>query len=124
MKQQIEQMETRLEIPGAAMFQGVNWGDYSVMYVQLKAGVDATPLLKGLPNDKCPCPHWGYIVKGAIHVTYTDGTEETCRGGEVFYWPTGHTVRVDQDTAFVEFSPTRDLRKVYDHIEQQVQATR
>ena len=24
----------------------------------------ATPLVKGLPGDACPCPHWGYVVKG------------------------------------------------------------
>jgi hypothetical protein len=34
----------------------------------------------------------------------------------MFYWPPGHTVRVEEDTRFVEFSPKQELREVYGHI--------
>jgi hypothetical protein len=30
-------------------------------YVQLPAGADFTPMLEGLPDDMCQCPHWGYV---------------------------------------------------------------
>jgi uncharacterized cupin superfamily protein len=56
------------------------------------------------------------MLKGAIHVSYADGTEEVCKAGEMFYWPAGHTVRVEEDTSFVEISPKHELKKIYDHI--------
>lgn len=84
------------------------WGETAVAFVQLAAGADATPLLEGLPKDECHCPHWGYVLEGAIHVRYTDGNEEVTRAGELFYWPAGHTVWDDEDMSFVEFSPKRN----------------
>ena len=110
-----EQLPIALELP-VAKFQAADWGDTAVAYIQLSAGADAAPLLEGLPNDLCPCPHWGYVLEGAIHVRYSDGTEEVSRAGELFYWPGGHTVRVEEDTSFVEFSPRQELKEVYDHI--------
>ena len=66
----------RLEA-GGVCFQGQDWGELNVARVRFPAGADATPLLDGLPNNHCQCPHWGTVVKGSIHVTYEDGTEET-----------------------------------------------
>ena len=36
--------------------------------ISVPAGTDFGPLLKGLPNDRCPCPHWGYVLKGRLRV--------------------------------------------------------
>jgi hypothetical protein len=116
-----EDLPVVMELP-VATFRVGEWDDISVAYVTLKAGADATPLLEGLPGDKCSCPHWGYMLEGAIHVTYNDGTEEVCKAGEMFYWPSGHTVRVEEDTSFVEFSPQKELKKVYDHIGEKLAA--
>ena len=115
MKLRKEELPVALELP-VATFRVGEWGDAAVAYVTLKSGADAAPLLEGLPGDKCQCPHWGYMLKGAIHVRYDNGEEEICRAGEMFYWPAGHTVRVEEDTSFVEFSPKNQLKDVYDHI--------
>ena len=115
MKLRKEEIPIAMEMP-VATFRVAEWDDMAVAYVKLAAGVNATPLLEGLPDDKCQCPHWGYILEGAIHVRYNNGKEEVCRAGEVFYWPAGHTVWVDVDTSFVEFSPKKELKEVYDHI--------
>ena len=115
MKLRKEEIPIALEMP-IATFRVAEWANMAVAYVQLTAGVDATPLLKGLPDDKCQCPHWGYILEGAIHILYMDGEEEICRAGEIFYWPAGHTVWVKEDTSFIEFSPNSELKEVYDHI--------
>lgn len=114
-----EEMTIALELP-VATFRVAEWDDMAVAYVKLAAGADATPLLEGLPGDKCQCPHWGYMLEGAIHVRYNDGKEEVCRAGEMFYWPAGHTVWVEEDTSFVEFSPKKSLKEVYDHIGKKV----
>jgi len=108
-------MTIALELP-VATFRVAEWDDMAVAFVKLAAGADAAPLLEGLPGDKCQCPHWGYMLEGAIHIRYSDGKEEVCRAGEMFYWPAGHTVWVEEDTSFVEFSPRKSLKEVYDHI--------
>lgn len=115
MRYRTEDMPVALDLPGAR-FRVQESEDRALVHVELSAGTDATPLLKGLPGDMCSCPHWGYMLKGAIHVRYLDGFEEVCRAGEFFYWPSGHTVWVEEDTAFVEFSPRDELGLVYGHI--------
>ena len=39
---------------------------YVINFVTFRTTVDNAPLLKGLPDDKCHCPHWGYVVEGEI----------------------------------------------------------
>ena len=96
------------------------WGGMAVGHAELPAGADFTPLLEGLPDDKCACPHWGYVLKGSIHWRYTDGTEEVVKAGEVFYAPSGHTGWVEEATAFLDFSPEKELAEVQNHIEKKL----
>ena len=49
-------------------------------------------------------------------LTYTDGTEETCGGNDLLYWPPGHSVRVTQDAEVVLFSPQQEHTEVMDHM--------
>ena len=88
----------------------------TVAYNEMPKGTDITPLLKGLANDSCHCPHWGYVVQGSIRVIYDDGTEETVKGGDVFYWPAGHTVIVEEDVKIIDFSPEKEFNEVMAHI--------
>jgi ethanolamine utilization protein EutQ (cupin superfamily) len=88
-----------------------------VNYNEMPAGTDFTPLLKGLPDDLCQCPHWGYVLEGSVHVRYTDGREEVARAGEVFYWPPGHTIWFDEDTRFVNVQPEDKFKEVHDHLQ-------
>jgi hypothetical protein len=41
-------------------------------YIQVPAGTDFTPMLKGLPDDMCQCPYWGYVIEGKLNVKYQD----------------------------------------------------
>jgi hypothetical protein len=100
--------------------RGATWGDVTVRHLDLPAGVDFTPLLAGLPGDRCDCPHWGYVVKGAITVRYEDGTEETTSAGEVYYWPGGHTGWTEGGVMFIEFSPADQLQPVLEHLAAQL----
>jgi hypothetical protein len=75
MHQLTHDLPVTMEAPGTKM-SDANWGGMAVGYRELPAGTDFTPLLEGLPDDACQCPHWGYVIKGAVHVRYTDGTEE------------------------------------------------
>ena len=68
------------------------------------AGTDFGPLLKGLPDDRCPCPHWGYVMTGRLRIAYAD-REEILRAGDVYYMPSGHTGVAEEDTEFLEIVP-------------------
>lgn len=101
---------------GGVVIRAINWGELNVARIQFPAGADATPLLQGMPGDLCPCPHWGLVTKGSIHVTYADGSEEVVRAGEAYYWPGGHTVRVDEPYEAIEFSPAEEMTAVVEHL--------
>jgi hypothetical protein len=95
-------------------------GDVLARHIQLPPGVDFTPLFKGLPDDLCQCPHWGYVLAGSIHVRYADGTEELNSAGDVYYWPGGHTGWTDEGVTFLEWSPTAEIRPVLEHLAAQM----
>ena len=90
------------ELLGTAI-RGSDWGDLRATVVAMPAGTDARPLFKGLPDDRCPAPHWGYVVKGQLRVIYAD-REEVLRTGDLYYLPPGHTAVVEEDFESVEFS--------------------
>ncbi|MBO0707740.1 MAG: cupin domain-containing protein, partial [Candidatus Dormibacteraeota bacterium] len=62
---------------------------YTVSFALFREDVDGTPLLKGLPDDRCQCPHWGYVLKGRVTFRYAD-RDEVYEAGEAFYTPPGH----------------------------------
>ena len=116
------ELPVKVEAPGAMARQQTDFGDASgygkigAELFQMAAGTDITPLLKGLKNDLCQAPHWGYLIGGRVTASFGDGTEEQVRTGDVFFWPPGHTVRVDEDAEFVLFSPQEEHTAVFDHI--------
>ena len=115
-----DDIPVRIDIPGAVARQlpdfGIADGPLGVEYFTLATGTDMAPLLVGLEDDACQAEHWGYLVSGRVVVTYSDRSTEQVDGGEVFYWPAGHSVRVEQDAALVMFSPQVEHGAVMDHI--------
>jgi len=69
MKLRKEDIPVIMQSPGTIMRAQPNFGDMTVVYHELPKGTDFTPLLKGLDNDSCHCPHWGYIFQGTFRVT-------------------------------------------------------
>ena len=59
-------------------------------------------------------------MEGQAEVTYTNGETEIVSGGDLYYWPPGHTVRITQDAEMVMFSPQAEHGIVMDHIIQQL----
>lgn len=115
-------LPVKIDVPGAVARQAVAFGDatgYGEMageYFSLGAGTDIAPLLRGLHDDTCHAPHWGYMISGRLVVSFVDGTEATCCGGEIFYWAPGHSVRVLDDAEVVLFSPQAEHVAVLDHM--------
>lgn len=117
-----EQIPAKIAIPGATARQIAEFGDASGAkgmageYFSLAAGTDIAPLLKGLKDDTCQAPHWGYVISGELVVSYSNGTRETCTTNDLFFWPPGHSVRVVRDIEMVLFSPEREHTAVMDHM--------
>ena len=63
--------------------------DYTVNFVTINQAHSLAGMFKGLPDESCPCPHWGYLFTGKITVTYPDH-EEVYEAGDAFYMSPGH----------------------------------
>lgn len=117
-----DEVDVQLDIPGAVIRQRMNFGDASGLgpisceFFTLAAGVDTTPLFQGLEGNLCQCPHWGYVLQGQLTTTDAKGAQETVRAKDLFYWPSGHNVKVDQDAEIIMFSPQHEHRHVIDHM--------
>lgn len=116
----------KIDAPGAVARQMTGFGDaadcgkMAAEYFSLQAGTDLTPLLKGLDHDLCQSPHWGYMIDGDLTVTYQDGSNESVRTGDMFYWPPGHTLVAGEDVDMVLFSPEEEHCAVVEHVRQQL----
>src|SRR3954467_3647520 len=78
---------------------------YTVGFESFKQDVDAGPLFRGLPGDRCQSPHWGYVQRGRVTFRFADH-DETYEAGDAYYAPPGHIPVVEAGTDIVEFSPT------------------
>jgi hypothetical protein len=97
------------------------WGDMHIEYDVFNEKFDVTPLLKGLPNNRDPCPHWGIVVKGQMTIIY-DGKKEVAKAGDAYYFPPGHTGIVEAGTEVWEFSPAEKLKKTMEVIMRNMEA--
>jgi mannose-6-phosphate isomerase-like protein (cupin superfamily) len=96
---------------GVAEDRTGNLDGYTVNFVSIRQDHDLAPMLSGLPGGRCPCPHWGYVLKGRMTVRYADH-EEVCETGDAFYMPPGHTPAAEAGTEFIQISPSDQLQEV------------
>lgn len=117
-----ENIEIKLNIPGAVIRQRTDFGEAPGMgkisgeYFSLSAGVDTTPLFMGLEENLCQSPHWGYVLSGQLTTTDANGIQETVNTNDMFYWPPGHNVKVNVDAEIVMFSPQHEHSQVINHM--------
>ena len=117
-----DNVDVRMEIPGAVIRQSMDFGDVSGFdkisgeYFTLAAGVDTTPLFQGLEGNLCHCPHWGFVLRGQLTTTDAKGARETVNANDLFYWPPWHNVKVDADAEIIMFSPQREHSHVINHM--------
>jgi hypothetical protein len=107
-----EDVDIKMEIPGAVIRQRTNFGDATGLgkisgeYFSLSAGVDTTPLFQGLEGNLCQCPHWGFVLRGQLTTTDANGAQETVNANDLFYWPPGHLQRINNARAFLKYCDT------------------
>ena len=80
-----DDMETALLGPGVEIRRADD-GELAQCIIRLAAGLKTDPLFSGLPDDRCQCAHWGYIISGTMRVHYANDAKDY-EAGEVYYWP-------------------------------------
>jgi hypothetical protein len=85
-------------------------GGYTVGFESFREDADATPLFRGLPDDRCQSPHWGYVERGRVTFRYAD-REEVYEAGDAYYAEPGHIPVIEAGTDIVEFSPTEEYAR-------------
>jgi hypothetical protein len=88
---------------------------YTVEFTTFREDADGTPVFKGLPDDRCQSPHWGYVVRGRLTFRYA-GHDETYEAGDAYYAPPGHIPVVTAGTEVVEFSLTDEYNRTLEVI--------
>jgi hypothetical protein len=96
-------------------------GGYTVAFETYTQDTDAAEMFKGLPDDRCQCPHWGYVIKGKVAFRTADG-EETFEAGDAYYVGPGHTPVLYAGTEVVEFSPTKELQQTVEVVTKNMEA--
>jgi hypothetical protein len=108
------------EEQGPAVEWAEDLGGYKASLVALSEDADLTPLLQGLPNDQCQCPHWGYVFKGRMWWRYGDRVE-VFEAGDAFHVPPGHTAGAYANSEFLVFSPSDLIAEVEAHMARRAQ---
>lgn len=96
---------------GHGMYRSVVWGGLQIGLATVPAAVDCTALYADLPGGVCPCPHWGYVLEGAVtaHCPHREDPPETARAGDVYHFPPGHVLVYEEPTKALELNPPEDL---------------
>jgi hypothetical protein len=112
----LEKMPVLIEIPGATL-RGIIIGGMSVHYWHFTERTDFAPVLKGLPNDACHNPHWGYMIEGQMTFHYPDGTTQIVKEGQFCWLPPGHRPIAEPGTKLVDVNHIKENDEVYEHVQ-------
>jgi ethanolamine utilization protein EutQ (cupin superfamily) len=103
------------------VIQEAEWSDIHVGFETYNEEFDLAPLLKGLPNGMCQCPHYGYVLKGRMKIRHPDH-EEVIEAGDIYYIEPGHIPLFEEDTEVVEFSPKGEYQKTMEVVRRNMAA--
>jgi hypothetical protein len=93
---------------GPVSVRSADLDGYNIGFISFAADIDGAPLLKGLPDDRCACPHWGYVFSGTATFTFADRVE-TYEEGDAFYVPPGHAPAHSAASEILLFSPSAEM---------------
>ena len=84
---------------------------YEFSFLDLREESDMADLLKGLPDDLCTCPHWGYVMAGTLTFTFADHVE-VFEAGDAYYVGPGHTPAMSAGASVLIISPEDQAAEV------------
>jgi cupin domain len=106
MRASLDDLPAIVDIPRLTIRAG-KWGSMMVEVGEAhQTGSDQSAAsFKGLPDDRCQCPHWGYVISGEMRYQYADH-EEVYKAGDLFYMPPGHLpASAEAGCQWIDFSP-------------------
>src|SRR5438128_2156258 len=106
---------SRVEDMGIVEGRYEELGGYTVGFETFREHADATPLFKGLPDDRCQSPHWGLVAHGKVTFKFADH-DEVYEAGDAYYAPPGHIPVIEAGTELVEFSSTEEYGRTMEAI--------
>jgi hypothetical protein len=106
-----EELPLQEIVPGYSS-RFTDWGGITVAFEHAEAGQDGSAMVKGLPDDRCQAPHWGFLFSGKVVVDYGDRSE-TVEAGQAYYIAPGHRITFEADSDALEFTPTAELEKTF-----------
>ena len=102
-----------LEGPGVGI-RRMDADGLAICLIRLDGGLRTDPLFAGLPDDRCQCAHWGYIISGTMRVHRADGARDY-EAGEVYHWEPGHNLEAVTDAEYVEITRSEDYDALMAH---------
>jgi hypothetical protein len=108
-----DDLNPELEGPGVEIRRSDSDG-LATCLIRLDAGVKTDPLFAGLPEDRCQCAHWGYIITGTMRVHSADGARDYV-AGETYYWKPGHNLEAVSDTEYLEITRSEEYDGLMAH---------
>ena len=108
-----EDLAPELEGPGVGI-RRMDAGGLATCLIRLDAGVKTDPLFAGLPDDRCQCAHWGYIISGTMRVHSSDGSRDYA-AGEVYYWEPGHNLEAVTAAEYIEITRSEEYDALMAH---------
>lgn len=93
--------------------------EMTITFSRLPRSTNLHSILRGLPGDRCPSPHWGYVISGRLRLHTATGAHDV-EQGQAFYVEAGHTKEALEDAVVFEVSPTGAARELSEHLQRQI----
>ena len=100
---------------GNGCLRSIKAGTMELSASWVRGPIDTTNSYRGLPDDTCPCDHWGYVLSGGFRVRYLDGSEEVVSAGEMYFVPKGDFFIYDEPCFHVEVNSHEELQQLMQH---------
>lgn len=108
-----DHLRPELEGPGTEI-RRTDSGGFAMCLIRLQRGSKTDLLFAGLPDDRCQCAHWGYIISGTMRVHDADGPHDYA-AGETYYWPPGHNLEAVTDAEYLEITRSEEYDRLMAH---------
>ncbi|HET9164186.1 MAG TPA: hypothetical protein VFN89_12190 [Solirubrobacterales bacterium] len=103
-----------LEAPGTSI-RRKDFDGLAMCLIRFGAGEKTDEVFAGLPEGRCQCAHWGYVISGTMRVRSADGVRDYT-AGETYYWAPGHNLEALTDAEYFEISKIEDYDVLTDHV--------
>ena len=106
-------MPTVLSGPGTEI-RRQDFGGLAMCLIRLEEGARTDEVFAGLPDDRCQCAHWGYIISGTMRV-HSAGGSASYHSGEPYFWAPGHNLEAATDAEYLEISDGAAYDRLMEH---------